>query len=239
MRKLNISIVIGALVAVLGAALVFAYGRSVDERIADGRRTVPVLVAAAALNKGTLAQDIGEGVAVKDVPQAYVPADALRDLASVQNLELLGPVPVGGQLSRGMFGSSQGADVVRPAKGSVALAISVGITPGVARYVSSGSIVDMFVTYSGGAGAGRTKLFDSQVKVLSVTVAPPAGAAEGEGGGQDAGQVLAVLEVVPDQAERIINATTLGSVYLALSTAGEEHKTGAGATPADVVATTR
>ena len=40
MRKLNVMIVAGLIVAVIGAAVVIAYGRSVDNRIADGRQTV-------------------------------------------------------------------------------------------------------------------------------------------------------------------------------------------------------
>lgn len=240
MRKLNITIVIGALVAVLGAALVLAYGRSVDRRIADGRETRPVLVAKEQLNRGTLAEGVSRSVELRQVPAAYVPAGALTDLGQVSGLELLGPVPQGGYLSAQQFGAQQGADVVRPGKGKVALAVGVGVTPGVARYVTSGSVVDVFVTYtSGRQAAGRTKLFHSGAKVLSVSVAPPTGQeqqdSQGSGANDAAGQVVAVLEVTPQEAERIVNATTLGSLYLALSADGQEHKTDEGAVPDDVV----
>ena len=36
MRKLNVSIVVGVIVAVLGAGIVVAYGQSVDKRAAGG-----------------------------------------------------------------------------------------------------------------------------------------------------------------------------------------------------------
>lgn len=240
MRKLNITILVGALVALLGAALVFAYGRNVDARIAEGRETVGVLVAEAPLGRGTLAEAVGASVSLQQVPAAFVPEGALSDLGDVAGLELLGPVPVGGYLTQLQFGSSQGADVVRPAAGRVALAVGVGVTPGVARYVTDGSVIDLFVTYtSGSQAAQQTKLFLSGATVLSVQAAPPAGAEEGEAApGADAGQVVAVLELTPAEAERVVNATTLGSLYLALSTAGEEHRTGGRVVPDTVVQNT-
>ena len=178
---------------------------------------------------------------VQEVPRAFLPVDALTQLNDVVGKELLGPVSPGGVLSVSQFGSRQGADVVRPAKGKVALALSVGITPGVARYVSAGSAVDVFVTYAGGGAraAGRTKLFHSGAKVLSITVAPPVAAAA-QGGQAPApvetsGQVVTVLEVTPVEAEKLVNAGTLGQLYLALSNAGEEHATPDGAVADDVV----
>lgn len=242
MRKLNITILVGALVALLGAALVFSYGRNVDERIAEGRETVGVLVATEPLARGSIAETLGGSLALEQVPAAFVPEEALSDLGDVAGLELLGPVPVGGYLSRPQFGSSAGADVVRPEAGKVALAVGVGITPGVARYVTGGSVVDLFVTYTTGElAAQRTKLFLSGARVLSVQVAPPAGTDEdGEQvpGTDAAGQVVTVLELTPAEAERVVNATTLGSLYLALSTEGEEHRTGDRTVPDTVVSGT-
>ena len=52
MRKLNLTILVGLVVAVLGFALVFAYGSRVDSRVAEGRESVPVLVATATAAAG-------------------------------------------------------------------------------------------------------------------------------------------------------------------------------------------
>ena len=122
-----------------------------------------------------------------------------------------------------------------------------------ARYVSPGSAVDIFVTFAGGGGetaggtAGtssltdrRTKLFASGIKVLSVSVAPPQPVAVRGGRGGPAQEtpsslVIAVIDVSPTEAERIVNATTLGKLYLGLSTTGAQHKTPTGATPNDVI----
>ena len=119
------------------------------------------------------------------------------------------------------------------------------LSPGVARFLQPGSFVDVFVTYDQLATASsstsgvtvqpvnrrasnRTKLFISGVKVLSVSVAPPTTAAGQQerpaGAFGTAGSttvttegVIAVLDVSPRDAERLVNATTLGQLYLALS----------------------
>ena len=72
MRKLNVMIVAGLIVAVIGAAVVIAYGRSVDNRIADGRQTVAVLVATANIPAGLPVQSLGSVVKKMNVPRAYL-----------------------------------------------------------------------------------------------------------------------------------------------------------------------
>ena len=72
---------------------------------------------------------------------------------------------------------------------------------------------------------------------MSVSVA----AADAESGDQPAegggAQVVAVLDLSPREAEQVVNAATLGSLYLALSSVdgtAEKHTT-PGVTPQDVV----
>ena len=254
MRKLNITIIAGLLVALMGAGIVFAYGRSVDKRIAAGRQLVPVVVATSTLEPGMDAAAVRNATRVAQMPREYVAEGALTDLASVPDVVLRGPVAVGQQLTASSFGTPDAAPLVQPSKGNIALAIEVGLSPGVARYITPGSAVDIFVTFAGGGtavdgaiapGSGdtdrRTKLFASGVKVLSVSVAPPP-VAEGETAAaveQPLSQVLAVLDVSPVEAERIVNATTLGKLYLGLSSAVAQHRTPTGVTPADVISANR
>jgi Flp pilus assembly protein CpaB len=252
MKKLNVTIVAGLLVAVVGAALVLAYGMSVDKRIADGRRLVDVVVAVAPIEAGASTDAVRAATKVEKVPAEYVADGALTTLDGMQAAALRGPVAKGQQLTTSSFGTAEngGAALVQPSKGNVALAIEVGLSPGVARYINPGSAVDMFVTYAGGGsetdGSGaasstdrRTKLFASGVRVLSVSVAPPQVTTDESGAvqttEQNPGRMLAVLDVSPVVAERIVNASELGKIYLALSTDGATHTTQTGVTPADVV----
>lgn len=249
MRKLNMTIVAGLLVALLGFVLVFAYGSRVDSRVAEGKETVSVLVAASAATAGMTPAELGAVLETREVPRLYVAEGALSSLEEVADQVLLGPLAKGAQVTAAQFGAPGVAGMVRPTPGRLALAVGVSLTPGVARYITPGSRVDVFVTYESAAATGdgvnptaqRTKLFATGVKVMSVSVAQREEAAEGEGAPQEAGQVVAVLDLSPADAEKVVNAATLGSLYLALaSDEGEPEKhTTTGVTPEDVVGSNR
>lgn len=251
MRKLNASIVIGLIVAFIGATTVYAYGRSVDRRAQQGQQMVPVLVATAPLTAGMSVADLKSKVHQDEVPQAYLVSEALSSLDQAPGSAVLtGDVPKGGQLSRSSFGDPAAAGRLNPAEGKVAVAVQTDISAGVARYLDTGSLVDVFVTYrsvSDASGrstrvANRTKLFASGVKVLAVSVAPqPGDKSSGTrmlATQQTSDKVIAVLELSPRDAERVVNATTLGSIYFGYTTRGGDS-TSTGVVPDDVVAVTR
>lgn len=263
MRKLNITILVGLVVAVLGFGMVFAYGRNVDEKVADGRATRSVLVASGPIQAGASADQLAGAVRVEQIPAAYVPETALSDLSQVAGTFALGPIASGAQLSSTSFGTqaqataAQGGGAVTPSKGKVAVAISTDLTQGVANYITAGSTVDLFVTYGGSSatavGSGttssaarattdRTKLFVSGVKVLSVTSASaPSTVADGTTAANpgSVNGVLSVLDLSPTDAERVINATLNGRVYMALSTNGVINRTPVGASANDVLTNNR
>ncbi|MGH9155936.1 MAG: Flp pilus assembly protein CpaB [Acidimicrobiales bacterium] len=256
MKKLNLAIVVGVVAALLGGVLVVAYGRNVDGKIAKGRELTSVLVATDALVAGTAGSSLEGSTALRDVPKTFVVTGALTSLDDVSTLTLVAPVPSGAQLTRSAFGRPSEIGALKPSAGNVALAIGVDLIPGVARYITAPSMVDLFVTYSDGGGTSvavpgqpaatagladsRTKLFASGIKVMSVSVAPkPEEASSGDKAPTVTGdQVIAVLDVDPVEAERIVNSATLGTLYMGLS-GGERHVTPTGATPDDVVKSNR
>ena len=83
MRKLNLSIVVGVIVAVLGAGMVVAYGQSVNKRIASGKHPVAVLVANSDLGAGTPASELASKVHVQQMPSAYVASGALDSVGAL------------------------------------------------------------------------------------------------------------------------------------------------------------
>lgn len=250
MRKLNVAIVAGVIAALVGVGIVVAYGRGVDSRIAAGRRTTTVLVAREPLPAGALASALAGVVVEKKVPTAYTVTGALDSLAQVPaGSVLLGPVAAGGQLSYADFGSSSIPAAVQPARGKVDVAISVGLTPGVLKYVQPGSDVDIFVTYTqAGSAAGSsglssaTKLFATDVPVVSVSAASPPAGQSGSSATPAAtinpSDVYAVLQVPPGLAQEIVNAATLGDIYLALAPKGDPELTRAATVPSTVLAGT-
>src|SRR5690242_1059028 len=187
MRKLNITVLVGIVVALVGAGLVFVYGHNVDNKISGGKQTVAVLVADEFLGAGMTAGDVVSHVHVAQIPSAYVVKNAIGDTNNLSSDQaasavLSGSVPEGGQLSYNDFVAAGQSGRLAPSKGNVALSVETPLSSGVARYLQPGQLVDAFVTYSGGSGgsssgsndtASRTKLFASGVKVLSVSVAQP------------------------------------------------------------------
>src|SRR3954447_8491590 len=101
MRKLNVSIVVGVIVAVLGAGIVVAYGQSVNKRAVTGKNPVSVLVADSDLAAGTPAGDVASHVHLAKVPSAFAVSGALSDPRTLTSsvghgAVLTGPVPKGG-----------------------------------------------------------------------------------------------------------------------------------------------
>lgn len=255
MRKLNITVFVGIVVALIGAGLVFVYGHNVSSKISGGKRTVAVLVADQPLGAGMTAADVASHVHVAQIPSAYVVKNAIAAPSSLTSAQassavLVGAVPQGGQLSTNEFATAAASGRLAPSKGDIALSIETPLSSGVARYLQPGQLVDVFVTYAnGGSGAsaggssavaGRTKLFASGVKVLSVSVAQPSsnGANSGTTSSAPDGSVIVLLDLSPVNAEKVVNAVTLGSIYLAY-TANPSDKTPSGATPNDVIRSNR
>jgi pilus assembly protein CpaB len=249
MRKLNITVIVGIVVALIGAGLVFVYGHNVDNKISDGKHTVSVLVADEALGTGMTAGDVVSHVHVAQIPDAYVVKNAIGATSSLsataaQTAVLVGSVPEGGQLSYSDFAAASTASHLAPSKGNVALSVETPISSGVARYLQPGQMVDVFATYSTNGGS-ETKLFVSGVKVLSVSVAEPTTTTNNSSDGTDdsdasvsAGSVIVLLDLNPKDAQKVVNAVSAGTIYLAYTTT-KGDKTPNTSDPAQVLASNR
>jgi Flp pilus assembly protein CpaB len=231
MRKLNITIIVGIVVAIIGAGLVFYYGHNVDNKISDGKHTVSVLVADEVLGTGMSAGDVVSHVHVAQIPDAYVVKNAIAATSSLtasgaQSAVLVGSVPQGGQLSYADFANAATASHLAPSKGNVALSVETPISSGVARYLQPGQLVDVFATYSS-TNSQATKLFVSGVKVLSVTIADPTTDSTNNNNNGDAsttpsGSVVVLLDLSPRDAQKVVNAVSAGSIYLAYTTSSND-----------------
>jgi Flp pilus assembly protein CpaB len=237
MRKLNVTVIVGIVVALIGAGLVFVYGHNVNNKISDGKHTVDVLVADQVLGAGMTAGDVVSHVHVAQIPSAYVVKNAIAATSTLsataaESSVLVGNVPEGGQLSYNDFAAAGTSGRLAPTKGDVALSIETPISSGVARYLEPGQMVDVFATYTAssgnsGSGAQETKLFASGVKVLSVSIADPT-TTNGDNSDNDTdattptGSVVVLLDVSPRNAQKVVNAVTAGSVYLAYTTSAND-----------------
>lgn len=241
MRRLNVTVIAGIIAALLGVLIVVTYGRGVDQKVAAGKQTVSVLVTTTPLTAGSTPGSIQSKVETKQVPRAYLSGDSISALSALPTGAVLRvPLAKGTQLNRSAFTDPAtgggGVGGITPGKGLDAVAVRVGMVPGVAHYVTAGSTVDLFVTYKAVKPVPNatvttpvvTKLFASSVHVLSVAAGGTTSAAA------LADDVLMVLEATPSLAQAIINAQAAGELYAAL-TLGEQHTTTSGTTPAEVL----
>jgi Flp pilus assembly protein CpaB len=237
MRKLNISIIVGVIIALVGASLVFFYGRHVNSKISDGKATQSVIVADEPLAAGSSAHDVAAHVHIAQIPSAYVVTGALTSMnqltsTDAQTYQLVGGVAKGGQLSLTNFAQGAAAGGIQPTKGNVAIAITLPINAGVARYLQPNQLVDVFVTYGG--ATGQTKLFAHSIRVLSVSIASTqSDGTTNDSGSAPADQVVALLDASPLVAQKIVNAVTQGTPYLAYAPTG--GTTGKASTPQQVL----
>jgi Flp pilus assembly protein CpaB len=234
MRKLNVTIIVGIVVAIIGAGLVFYYGHNVDNKISDGKHTVSVLVADQVLGTGMSAGDVVSHVHVAQIPDAYVVKNAIAATSSLsatgaQTAVLIGTVPEGGQLSYNDFASATDATRLAPSKGNVALSVETPISSGVARYLQPGQMVDVFATYAASSAGQATKLFVSGVKVLSVTIADPttdstnnSDSNNSDASSTPSGSVVVLLDLSPRDAQKVVNAVSAGTIYLAYTTGSHD-----------------
>jgi pilus assembly protein CpaB len=152
---------------------------------------VDVVVAAHALEPG---KALGaDDLAVREVPDRFAPAGAIRRPSDLVGLKPANPVPAGADLTPATI--DRGDDTVPGAPVRAGERVVDLVATGTASAILPGTRVDVLVTRERSeAGAGRTRLALEDVEVLSAHAVPAAGT--------DAGtpRVSATLRVTLHQA---------------------------------------
>ncbi len=168
----------------------------VNGREAEVRRrlgpTVPVVVARAALGRGAALTPAR--LAVRHVPERYVPAGAFGHPAELAGLRAAVAVPAGADLVAGVVDDGRALTPGPPVRAGERVADVVAV--GSPRVVRPGVRVDVLVTRAGATeGDGRAELALQDVEVLSASPAT-SGARSADG----APRVVAALRVTLRQA---------------------------------------
>ena len=243
------TITLAIVLAALGTVAVLAYVHQANNRAVEGMKAVNVIVAQGAIPSGTqVGQAMRDGLlASQKLPAASVPANAVRSITpDLAGLVTSAAVPSGQLLLRPMLvTSTQVTGGVAIPKGMVAITIQVCLPEAVAGYLTAGSEVAVFDTYSSksldvqetcsvshqvqATGAVHTTVVLPRVEVLSVGPAPASGQGTSSGstgafsGGSASsapsqGAVLVTLAVRQADAEQLIQLDEAGLPYLALLT---------------------
>lgn len=226
MGRRTVLLIAALVVAALGTALVWMYASRADERAQAGAEQVQVLVATAGITAGTTGAAISESGSVEltTLSAASVPPGALSDLTPVTDLVTVGSIFTGQVLLEPMFGTQvESSGGLTLEEGQMAVSVSLGDPQRVAGFVSPGSEVAVFLTASGSGGEDeqQTALLLERVKVIAVGPTTISATTTTTEGGQTTNTeeiptAILTLAVNQDQAQRIIQATSAGTMYFAL-----------------------
>lgn len=234
-----ISTVAAVVFAAIAGLLVWRYVDSADSRAEHNKGLVPVLVAKSRIVRGTV---FDQALADRLFTTVKLPRDSLppNRIAPATDAALLklykGKVAAtdiftGTPLVSDQFvPGSQITNTVSGAipKGEEAITLSLDPAHAVGGLVAAGDKVNLLVSFaSAGPIQGTTQFLLSGVTVLAVgstTIVPPPSAGSGPGASTTTTvpapatqpATLITLQVTPREAEQIVQATNVGSVYLSL-----------------------
>lgn len=245
MKRSVLVLGLALLLAVVGTTAVLWYVRGADARAMAGKQAVTVLIADRSVPAGTEAgKAVDTGLLrTEQMPADTVPAGVLSEIPQdLEHLAAVGDIAPGQLVLRSMFGEDRpdSSGLAIP-KGKIAVTVALGVTQEVAGYVTAGSEVAVFDTYTERDREGRptgdglpksrgdvqiTRMLLPRVEVLAVGGAP---AKEGEPAGTQQVDVLVTVAVDQHDAERLILRSETGSLHLALLSDTSEVKPGRGA----------
>ncbi len=223
-------LVAAAVIATMTALATSSYVSSADQRAFDGAELVQVLRVKKDIAKGLPGERaLDEGYIVEDqIPRKFYPARGVVDAQTLRGKVALAPLVAGLPVVDGSFVEPRVAResfAQRLDKGMQAVTLSVSDVQGVARLVVPGDHVSLMVTTGDGPSA-TTQFVLQGIEVLAVgnstalqpgEQAPAQAEGQGQAGrAQTAESGLMTFAVPALDAERVVNASIVGTIHLTL-----------------------
>jgi len=148
MGRRTVLLVVAALIAVAGSAMVFLYVRSADNRALEEQEPVQVLKATGQIEPGesaNAAMSAGK-LHLEDVPRAQVLVGAVNTVSNIGTQVALSTIYPGEQIISSKFGSPGDQSLLTIPDKMIAMSISLSDTGRVAGFVSPGSEVAVFAS---------------------------------------------------------------------------------------------
>lgn len=240
MGRRTILLIVAALIAALGSAMVFLYVQSADDRATEAQAPVNVLKAVAQINPGeTLDQAQAAGkLELGPVPRAQVLPGAVNSIEGLGTQVALSTVFPNEQIITGKFGSPGDQEVLTMPDGSIAISVTLSDTGRVAGFVVPGDEVAIFLNGDIGGGQPGVRLLLPRVQVIAVgtttvvstTTTNPQGAETTE----QLPRTLFTLAVSQEEAEKIMLAASTGELAFGYLNEDSEVRPGPGTTNANL-----
>lgn len=240
MRTKAIIIIVALLLAGVATVLAVNYINSARTEVAESSEPIEVLVAQEDIPRGLSAEELAaaEMIALEEVPQRYVAADAISSARAIEGQVLNTPLSKGEQVTSARFSLPSAAGLAYSVPSDhVAIAIPVDEVRGISGLVRPGDRVAVFVTLEDGPEEGEgddlTRLLIAEAKVVAMgsaltaeTATTPTddddgGALTGSNRQTEAPSVM-TLSVTPSDAEKLIFGEEVGSVWVTLLPATAE-----------------
>jgi pilus assembly protein CpaB len=216
------------LLAGLGAVLLLGYVGAADRRAMAGMETVPVLVVAKPVAKGTPAEQLTRLVTTKTLPVKAVAPGTVSDLGSVSGRVTSTDLLPGEQLLASRFvdpASLVDPDVIPVPKGMQQLSVALESQRVLGGEVTAGATVGVFVSLpKDEPRPPQTHLVLHKVLVTKVVNGLAAPQPESEAQPQNAaglpeGTLLVTLAAAAPDAEKIVFGAEHGKIWLSLEPA--------------------
>ncbi len=243
-----IAIIVGLVLALVAAFLLWRYVSAADQRAQEGAELVDIFVAQGAITAGTTGQNAirSQQVVLDQIPSDNRPANAITTFDEIVNLTAVSTIPDQAVIQVGMFGESTIADTqFELNEGQVAISLQVGIPEGVGGFLNQGETVGIIAHID--AQVATTQIAEGpDGPVVTATEAPEVEvttskylasgevlslgqriiSTDAEGNQNDAveqtGQVLVTLSVTPEAAEQLVFANNEGIMHFTLLPEGGE-----------------
>ena len=250
MARRSVLLLVAALIALAGTAMIVLYVQGIDARATAGQELVKVLVATDTIETGesvTDAQEAGK-IEQSEVRRADLVDGGLSSTSSVADLVAVGTVYPGEQLIAKKFGSlgdTQGGLAIPENK----MAVSVELTDfeRVAGFVNPGNEVAIFATPQDLVAmlpddkekklGDYTRIVLTRVPVIGVgTTSVTSRTTESEEGAttEEVARTILTLAVSQDEAEKLIQADRNSDITFALLTDESKVEDAPGVRPGDL-----
>jgi pilus assembly protein CpaB len=223
MGRRTVLLIVAALIAALGAGMVFVYVRGADSRATANQQPLQVLKAVAKIQPGeTLADAQAAGkIQLGTVPKSQVLPGAVNSTSGLEKEVALATIYPNEQIISGKFGSSGDQQTLTIPDGSIATSVNLSDTGRVSGFVSPGAQVAVFLTTHGDSklpDATRLLLRKAQViavgdtTVVSTTTTDTAGGKTTE----QLPKTLFTLALTQKDAQKLTFAASRGELSFAL-----------------------
>lgn len=232
MGRRTVLLVVAALVAALGTTAVLLYVKNVNDRALKNASPVQVLVAKDRIPAGTSAGDAESRGLLKlqEIQRSAVPPTALSSIDTIRNFVALSDIFAGEEILSVKFGPTSAVVSLPVPAGKLGISLQLGDPQRVAGFVTPGSEVAVFLTYTPPAQPGQatpnvptTRLLLTRVTVIAVgpTAFRPT-SNPGKANTEPVPTAILTLALSQKDAEKLILGQSTGSLYFGLLTSDSQ-----------------